>query len=218
VKFLYNKRGRRGDWEKHSFAFFAVGAIVVLAAVFLIGLQVGRVIEKKSAGGDSGKAASSRQPARETATQSADIGKNLGAFSEDAARVPVVPPPDARTAMGDVEKRLTFQDTLPRKEAGPVTLVGPAQKNESAAKPAAAEAKRKFNVQAGAFREKASAETLRKRLAKAGYPARLVKGAGKNREKYYKVMVGPYAEREAARKTMDKLKNEMQVESRLVSG
>jgi hypothetical protein len=75
VKSLYNKKGhRRGEGERGPFAFFAVGAVVVLALVFVIGLQVGRVIEKGAAAPDvrGGKSASA-----------SDIRKDLGSFSEE---------------------------------------------------------------------------------------------------------------------------------------
>jgi septal ring-binding cell division protein DamX len=223
VKYLYNKRGyRRGDGERHSFAFFAVGAIVVLAAVFVIGLQVGRVIEKNSASSDgrTGKVLAAPQAVQGAAARpaAADIGKNLGAFSEEAGKVPVVPPPDAKETMGDVEKRLTFQDTLPRKEAGPVPLVRAAQKDNAAVSAGAEDGRKKYLVQAASFREKGTAESFRKRLVKAGYAVRLVKGTGKKREKYFRVLVGPFADRESARKTVEKLKTEMQVEAYLLPG
>ncbi|MBI5342955.1 MAG: hypothetical protein HZB63_06540, partial [Deltaproteobacteria bacterium] len=171
MKYLYNKRGhRRGDGERHSFAFFAVGAIVVLAAVFVIGLQVGRVIEKNAASdGRTGKALAAPQAIQGTPPQPAanDIGKNLGSFSEEAGKVPVVPPPNAKDTVGDVEKRLTFQDTLPRKEAGPVPLVRAAQKDNAAVSAGSENGRKKYLVQAASFREKGTAESFRKRLAKA---------------------------------------------------
>ncbi|MBI5575646.1 MAG: SPOR domain-containing protein [Deltaproteobacteria bacterium] len=223
MKYLYNKRGRRwGGGERNTFAFFAVGAFAALIVVFVIGLQVGRVIEKNavSAEGRQGKGAAPAQASQGSPprAEANDIGKKLGAFSEEAVKVPVVPPPDAKTTMGDVEKRLTFQETLARKEAGPVPLVAPAQKDDAAEQKKAEAGRKKYVVQAGSFREKGKAESFRKRLAKAGYSVRLAKGAGKNRERYFRVLVGPYAEREAARKAIEKLKGEMQVDARLLPG
>ncbi|MBI5420427.1 MAG: SPOR domain-containing protein [Deltaproteobacteria bacterium] len=225
MKYLYNKKGiRRGEGERHQFAFFAIGAIVVLVAVFVIGLQVGRVVEKNAAPPEvrSGKTA----PAAETRKSSAqagaaDIRKDLGAFSEDATKVPVVPPPDAKSAVNEVEKNLTFQETLARKTAEPVPLVRSAPADNKAAaeaEPARGGTGRKYLVQAGAFRDKAIADGYRKRLAKAGYAVKVVKGTGKDKEKLFRVLVGPFLDKEAARKTVRKLMAEMKIDAFLLAG
>ncbi len=223
MKYLYNKKGRRwGEGDRHSFAFFAVGAIVVLAAVFVIGLQVGRVVEKNAASvdGRQGKTSLSPQAGKDPVRVAAgsDIGRKLGAFSEEAGKVPAVPPPDAKATAAEVEKSLTFQDSLSRKEAGPVALVAAAPKDNPPPQGKTESGKKRYIVQAGSFRDKGKAESFRKRLVQAGFAVRLVRGTGKNREKYYRVLVGPYAEREAARKAVEKLKSEMQVEARLLPG
>lgn len=219
MKYLYNKRRHRwGEGEKHSFTFFAVGAIVLLAAAFFIGLQVGRVVEKNAAGseGRTGRNVESRAGSAEQKQPAAgDARKDLGAYSEEAGKVPVVPPPNAKDTAADVEKRLTFQETLPRKEAGPVGLVRSAQ-NDNAAGSGPSEGRKNYMVQAGTFREKGKAESFRKRLAEAGFAARMMKGTGKNRQKYFRVVIGPFADRESARKAVRKLKEEMKVESYLL--
>jgi cell division septation protein DedD len=224
VKSLYNRKGqRRGEGEGHSFAFFAVGAIVVLAAVFVIGLQVGRVIEKGAAGAEGPGRKDAAPPVNQGAGARAgtsDIRKDLGSFSEETLKVPVVPPPDAKTTVDEVEKRLTFQETLAKKEATPVPLVRTARK--AAAPPPGAEAAasgaRKYVVQAGAFRDKAAAEVFRKRLEKAGYAVRVVRKTGKSREGVFRVLAGPYPDGEAARKAVRRLKDEMKIDAFLLQG
>jgi len=221
VKTLYNKQGRRrGDGEGHSYAFFAVGAIVVLAAVFVIGLQVGRVIEKDAAVPDARAGKTSPAPAgKETSPRAdaADIRKDLGAFSEEASKVPVVPPP---IAVDEGEKKFTFPETLEKKEATTVPLVqakkdGPAA---TGARPAPSSAARKYIVQAGAFRDKGAAEAQRKKLGKAGYAVRVVPAARKNRQRYFRVLLGPFPDGEAAKKAVRRLKSEMKIEAILIQG
>lgn len=213
MKSLYNKRGhRRGEGEGHSFAFFAVGAVVVLAAVFVIGLQVGRVVEKRAAAPDvrGGKSA----PA-------VDIRKDLGAYSEETQKVPVVPPPFASTTVNEVEKKLTFQETLSKKDPTTVPLVKPAKKDDAASRGSAAAAGsgvRKYSVQAGSFRDKKAAEAFRKRLDEAGYAVRIVPAAKKNREKVFRVVAGPYPDAEAGRKAVRRLKKEMKIDAFLTQG
>ncbi len=222
MKSLYNKKGhRRLDGDRRSFAFFAVGAIVVLAAVFIIGLQVGRYIEKPSGAPDAGAGKTAPPPGDHAGAAAAgDIRKDLGSFSEEAAKVPIVPPPPPRT-VGEVEKSLTFQETLAKKEATTVPLVQPAKKG-GGAEPGASAPKTsgaaRYQVQAGAFREKGTAEAQRKKLEKAGYSSRVVKSVRKNRESVFRVLVGPYSDAEAARKAVRKLKNDMKIDALMIKG
>jgi len=213
VKSLYNKKGhRRGEGERGPFAFFAVGAVVVLAAVFVIGLQFGRVIEKGAAAPDGGGGKSA---------SASDIRKDLGSFSEETLKVPVVPPPFASSDVNEVEKRLTFQETLAKKEATTVPLVRPAQKDNAASRGSAAagaSGARKYSVQAGSFRDKRAAEACRKRLDKAGYAVRVVRKKGKSREGVFRVLAGPYPDGEAARKAGRRLKDEMKIDAFLLQG
>lgn len=222
MKSLYNKKGqRRMDGDRRSFAFFAVGAVVVLAAVFVIGLQAGRYIEKGSGAPDAGAAKAAPSPDGHAAAPDAgDIRKDLGSFSEEAAKVPVVPPPPPRT-MSEVEKSLTFRDTLAKKEATTVPLVQPAKKGGAAAPGAVAprgQAAAGYQVQAGAFREKGAAESQRKKLEKAGFPSRVVKTYRKNRENVFRVIVGPYSDAEAARKAVRRMKSDMKIDALMIKG
>jgi cell division protein FtsN len=193
---------------------------VVLAAVFVIGLQVGRVIEKGSTVPDARAGKTSPAPAGQEASPgggAADIRKDLGAFSEEASKVPAVPPP---IAVNESEKRFTFPETLEKKEATVVPLVR-AKKEAPAApgeRPARAAAARKYLVQAGAFRDRGAAEAQRKKLGKAGYAVRVVPAAGKNRKRYFRVLLGPFPDGEAAKKAVRRLKSEMKIEAILTQG
>lgn len=220
MKTLYNKKGiRRGEGERHPFAFFAIGAFVVLVAVFVIGIQVGRVVEKNAAPPEA-KPGKSDAPAEARTSPApggaAEIRRDLGVFSEEAIKVPVVPPPDALSTVNEVEKNLTFQDTLARKNAVPAPLVRSVPGDGDAA--GLGRAKRKYLLQAGAFREKSVAEGYRRRLDKAGYAVKVVKGAGKKKVALFRVLVGPFPDAEAARKAVRRLKAEMKIDAFLLAG
>lgn len=210
MKTLYNRK--YGDGERRSFAFFVAGGLAVLAAVFLIGLQVGRYVEKSGASREepAGKAAQDNAP---------DIRKDLGAFSEEAARVRPVPPPDADNGVKATEKSVTFPETLARKDPGPVPLVAPQAKTGDAPRAAAKAAPREkpFLLQSAVFRNKGSAQQMKARLSKAGYPARIVESRGKKGARF-RVLVGPYSKKEAAVKAKRKLKAEMKIDAVLVRG
>lgn len=207
MKTLYNRKYRGGDG--HSVAFFAVGGLAVLAAVFLIGLQVGRYVEKSGASRDP-------QGGRTGRDNAADIRKDLGAYSEDAARVRPVPPRDADNVARETEKSVTFPETLARKEPGPAApLVRPDDRGAGAAK--AAPRQKPFLVQSATFRNKASAQEMKARLTRAGYPVTVVESRGK-KGGLFRVLVGPYPAREAALRTLRKLKSEMKIDAILVRG
>lgn len=209
MKTLYNRK--YGDGERRSFAFFVAGGLAVLAAVFLIGLQVGRYVEKSGASREepAGKAAQDNAP---------DIRKDLGAFSEEAARVRPVPPPDADNGVKATEKSVTFPETLARKDPGPVPLVAPQAKTGDAPRATAKAPREKpFLLQSAVFRNKGSAQQMKARLSKAGYPARIVESRGK-KEARFRVLVGPYSKKEAAVKAKRKLKAEMKIDAVLVRG
>jgi len=212
VKTLYNRKYGGGDGERRSFAFFVVGGLAVLAAVFLIGLQVGRYVEKSGASRED-------QGGKTRQDNTADIRKDLGAFSEEAAGVRAVPPPDADNDAKLAEKSVTFPETLARKEAGPTPLVRPGAKGKgtSSAGRAAAPREKPFLLQSGVFRNKNSAREMKARLSKAGYPAKVVESRGK-KGVLFRVLVGPYAGKDSAVKTIRKLKTEMKVNAVLVRG
>ncbi len=210
MKALYNRKYGGGEGQR-SFAFFVVGGLAVLAAVFLIGLQVGRYIEKNGASRDD-------QAAKAGQDNAAEIRKDLGAYSDEAAKVRAVPPPDADNSVKETEKAVTFPETLARKDAGPVPLVRPGDKAK-AAKPGAKAAPREkpYLVQSGVFSNKSSAQAMKARLSKAGYPAKVVESRGKKGVRY-RVLVGPYSRKDAAVKTIRKLKTERKIAGVLVRG
>jgi cell division septation protein DedD len=212
---------RKGDPDRHSYAFFVVGALVVIAIAFFIGLQVGRVVEKsaakeRAAGKAPGQLATLENGARGTAE--ADISKEMSAYSEEAVRIPVVtPPPVAPPNAGEdlrkTEENATFPESLTRKDASPQPLVKPEAKKETAAP-----AKGKFLLQAGALKSRESAEGLRKRLERGGYKARVVRAVTKSSGEVFRVRVGPFETREEAKKAMRAIKSDMKIDVILLQG
>ncbi len=218
MKYLYNRKGsQRGDGDRTQNAFFIVGAIVVMIAMFVIGLQVGRVIER---GGRTAEAKS--ETAATKAAAAPDIKKDLGAFSKDAVSVPIVPPPDAKEATNDVEKSLTFRDTLSNKEDVPVPLERATPKDNASVRKdtggGTSAGGRGYLVQIGAYRDKGIAENYRRKMEKAGFPVKTVKGTGKTGETLYRVFVGPYAQKDAARKARKRIRSEMKIDAFLLRG
>jgi len=197
---------RRGDPDRHSGAFFLLGALVVIAIAFFFGFQVGRIVEKD--------AAMSRVADKVAGKKKADIGKEMSAYSEEAVRIPVVSPPpaEARPSAGqdlkETEAAATFPDSLTRKEPVPQPLVKPKPKahEENRKKP-------KFMLQAAALKNKDAAESLRRRLEKAGYKAKVFRLKRKDRgPDLFKVRVGPHGSREEALKVMKDIKSEMKID------
>jgi cell division protein FtsN len=214
VRYLYNKkRGfRSSEGERFQFAFFVVGAIVLLAVAFVIGLQVGRVVEKNA---EQRRIEANKVEGRIVIGKEAEseIRKDLGVFSEEAGSVPPVPPPSAGEHLNETEKSLTFRETLAKKDPDPILLVRPSPTKKEPERNTAAKIAPKgtLMVQVAAFRDRAAAEAFRKRLQKSGFQADMTRGGG-----YHKVVVGPYPDREAANRAIRKLKSEWKVNPFLV--
>jgi len=222
VRFLRHKGGYRREADRNSFAFFVVGAIVVIAVAFFIGLQAGRVLEKNAAGKDRATGGTASQaPGADNGPRAGappDIRREMSAFSEEASRVPAVParPAPAPTAgeeLRQTERSATFPDSLSRKDPSPQPLVS------SRAKPAeSATGGGRYTLQAGAMKNRETAEAVRRRLETAGYKAKVAQGTDRNGGEVYRVRVGPYETREAATKAMAVIRDRMKIDVILLKG
>lgn len=213
MRYLYNKkrRLRSTEGERFQFAFFVVGVGVLLAVAFVLGLQVGRIVEKNAEErrNEANKFGGPIEIGEETGSE---IQKDLGVFSEEAAKVPPVTPPSHDAHLSETEKNLTFRETLAKKEPEPILLVKPAPGKKAQKKPAT-QAKPSGNlmVQVAAFRDGAAAGNFRKRLQKDGYKAVIVK-----KGVYHKVIVGPYPDKDAANRAIRNLTSDWKVKPFLV--
>ena len=222
MRTLRHKLGfRRGDPERHSFAFFVVGAFVVIAVAFFLGFQLGRYVEKGSGKDAEGKSAS-RGPAGENGARvssSAEIRKDMSAFSEEASKIPAVDPPTAvpPTAGDDLRKtesEATFPESLSRKDPSPE----PMGKRRAKAKVVAPPVEAKFMLQAGAMKTRETAEALRKRLDRRGYKAKVIHASTPTHGEVYRVRVGPFGSRDEAMKVMKSIRTDMKIDVILMKG
>jgi len=222
VRSLRHKLGfRRGDPDRHSFAFFVVGILVVIAVAFFLGFQLGRYVEKGAGTEAAGKIAPLR-PAGENGTRistSAEIRKDISAFSEEAVKVPAVAPPALKppTAGDDLKKtesEATFPEALSRKDPSPE----PMGKKKEKAPVAALSAEGKFTLQAGAMKTRETADALRKRLDRGGYKAKVIHATTRKRGEVYRVRVGPFGSRDEAMKAMKAIRTEMKIDVILLKG
>lgn len=218
MRTLRHKLGfRRGDPDRHSFAFFVVGTLVVISVAFFLGFQLGRYVEK----GAGGKIAP-RGPAGENGVRiptSAEIRKDMSAFSEEAVKVPAVAPPAVMppTAGDDLKKtesEATFPESLSRKDPSPE----PMGKKKEKAPVAASSGDAKFMLQAGAMKTRETADVLRKRLDRGGYKAKVIHATTRNQGEVYRVRVGPFGSREEAMKAMKAIRAEMKIDVILLKG
>ncbi len=222
MRSLRHKLGfRRGDPERRSFAFFVVGTLVVIAVAFFLGFQLGRYVEK-SAGKEAAGKIAPLGPAAENGARiatSAEIRKDMSAFSEEAMKIPAVPPPAAipPTAGDDLKKtesEATFPESLSRKDPSPEPM---GKKKETArVYPPSGEAK--FMLQAGAMKSRETAEGLRKRLDRRGYNAKVIHAKTRTLGEVYRVRVGPFGSRGEAMKAMKAIRAEMKIDVILLKG
>jgi cell division protein FtsN len=222
VRSLRHKLGfRRGDPERRSFAFFVVGTLVVIAVAFFLGFQLGRYVEK-SAGKEAAGKIAPLGPAAENGARiatSAEIRKDMSAFSEEAMKIPAVPPPAAipPTAGDDLKKtesEATFPESLSRKDPSPE----PMGKKKETARVYAPSGEAKFMLQAGAMKSRETAEGLRKRLDRRGYNAKVIHAKTRTLGEVYRVRVGPFGSRGEAMKAMKAIRAEMKIDVILLKG
>jgi cell division protein FtsN len=222
VKSLRHKLGvRRGDPDRHSFSFFVVGSLVVIAVAFFLGFQLGRYIEKGAGKGAAGKLAPKR-PAGENGARiatSAEIRKEMSAFSEEAVKIPAVAPPAAipPTARDDLKKtesEATYPDSLSRKDPSPE----PMGKKKEKVPVAAPSAEAKVMLQAGAMKTRETADALRKRLDRRGYKAKVIHATTRKLGEVYRVRVGPFGSHDEAMKAMKAIRTEMKIDVILLKG
>jgi cell division protein FtsN len=216
-------RYRRGDPDRHSFAFFIVGTLVVIAVAFFLGFQLGRYVEKSAAKEAAGKIVSPA-PAVENVARiatSAEIRKDMSAFSEEASKIPGVPPPAAMlpTAGDDLKKtesEATFPESLSRKDPSPEPMAK--KKEKEKAKVAAPSVEGKFMLQAGAMKSRETADAVRVRLDRNGYKAKVVHVKTQSLGEVYRVRVGPFGTRDEAMKAMKAIRAEMKIDVILLKG
>lgn len=212
---------RRGEPDRHSFAFFVLGTLVVIAVAFFLGFQLGRYVEKgarKEGVGRTSPRGSSAENGARIAT-SAEIRKDMSAFSEEASKIPAVAPPAAipPTAGDDLKKtesEATFPESLSRKDPSPEPM---GKKKEKAQVPAVS-GEAKFMLQAGAMKTRETADALRKRLDRGGYKAKVVHATTRKSGEVYRVRVGPFGSRDEAMKAMKSIRTEMRIDVILLKG
>ena len=222
MRSLRHKLGfRRGDPERHSFAFFVVGTIVVIAVAFYLGFQLGRYVEKGAEKGAEGKI-DFRRPAGENSapiSTTAEIRDDMSAFSEEAVKIPAVAPPAAipPTAGEDLRKtesEATFPEALSRKDPSPE----PMGKTKRKAPAIASSTEAKFILQAGAMKTRDTADALRKRIDRRGYKARVIRATTRAHGEVFRVRVGPFGSRDEAMKAMKSIRTEMKIDVILLKG
>jgi len=222
VRSLRHKLGfRRSDPDNHQFAFFVVGVLVVIAVAFFLGFQLGRYVEK-GAVKEAGENVAPRGPAGEKDARistSAEIRKEMSAYSEEAVKIPAVAPPAAipPTAGDDLKKteaEATFPEALSRKDPSPEPMGRKKEKAPVAAPSGGA----KFLLQAGAMKTRESADALRKRLDRSGYKAKVIHATTPKQGEVYRVRIGPFGSRDEAMKAMKAIRTEMKIDVILLKG
>jgi DedD protein len=218
---------RRGDPDGHSFAFFVIGTLVVIAVAFFFGFQLGRYVERSAVKGSAGKTDSPGTAAENGAriATSAEIRKDMSAFSEEASKIPGVAPPaaippTAREDLKKTESEATFPETLSRKDPSPEPMGKKKGKegDKEKAKASSPSVEAKFMLQAGAMKSRGAADDLRRRLDRSGYKAKVIHVTTRTLGGVYRVRVGPFGSRDEAMKAMKTIRNEMKIDVILLKG
>lgn len=196
--------------------FFAIGCLAVLAVTFALGVAAGRRWPDGLPGLRGVRSAATAAPAP-VATRGFDKDKARPAtdapvltfYRELTAPLPTAPPPPTRTAAKPEAKPVDARPVEAKPAARPADIqnvaeTGPREKTS----PPAADTR--FTIQVGAFKVRAQAEAVRAKLADGGQDVYVseVEAGGITQ---YRVRVGNYATREAAREAASRLAGERQV-------
>ena len=210
MKILRYKNARKwGETDRFSNAFFIIGSIVVFTAVFFLGMQIGRIVEKDQV---------KKQDVRnDEGSKKEEIQQDMSAYSEEAVRIPVVmpplPPPGASEELRESEETATFPDSLTRNDAAAPKPSTPAPAPKPAVTPST---KKTFVLQAGALSNREAADELKTKLEKKGYKSAVLRESSKGKV-LYKVRVGPYGSREEATRQMKNIRAALKIDAIIIA-
>jgi cell division protein FtsN len=219
----YKESSPRGQKRSQLKRLLAIMGVMILAfAIFIGGVMLGIRIERERV----------RIAEGVTAPMPTSKGKEGTASSE---KEKITTPPQKK----DDKMRFTFYETLTKKEgAGKETQKGPstkkeqkiAEKKEETKAPLPKTAKGKegketagpkesYFVQVASFQEEATADGLRRRLAKKGYPVQVVPVQIERMGLWYRVRLGEYTTLQEAEAAQKRISVEEHIEgTKVVSG
>jgi len=184
--------GGQRDGGAGSF-FLVLGCLTVLGSTFVLGFVAGR--GWPSIPFSLTRSAAADKASKDKADRRARSPEPTPTFTfYEALTAPLTSPPQAKPPKPTrVEKTEPAPQQVP---APPVPSAAPPPAASVETPPPAAKDGR-FTVQFGAYETRGPAETLRERLAAAGFDAYIVEGDGPGRTRF-RVRVGAFATREAA--------------------
>jgi cell division septation protein DedD len=189
--------------DGRQIASIAVGALVILGVVFVLGLNVGRQMALRAAeveGGVDALAALDRAPS----PPAEPVREESLTFHDRLTRERAAPPPEPREAPAPAAPA-----------ADPAPAPSPAPPPEAAAPAIPAPAAGAFSVQVGASKDKAEAERIAGRFRSYGPRVEEAEIAGKGT--WFRVRVGSFPTREAAERYREDLSRETGVKGYVAS-
>jgi len=209
-------RSRARASSRLASLLFGLGCLAVLAVTFALGVAVGR----RWPGGAPGVAASLDAPAvapkaieRERRTEGQGLAKPIAeapvlTFYRELTAPLASPPPPARatTKSAAKPKEKDKETAKPR----PVEVKPAEVKSAEVSSPGPEGPEARFTVQVGAFKVRSQADALRARLVSGGQQA-YVSEVEADGTTQYRVRVGTFATREAAREAAARLASERQL-------
>jgi len=182
-------RGKR-DGGAGSF-FLVLGCLTVLGSTFVLGFVAGR--GWPSIPFSLTRSAAADKASKDKADRRARSPEPTPTFTfYEALTAPLTSPPQAKPPK---PTRVEKTEPAPQLVPAPPSAAPPPATALQTPPPAARDGR--FTVQFGAYETRGPAETLRTRLAAAGYDAYIVEGDGPGRTRF-RVRAGAFATREAA--------------------
>lgn len=189
--------------------FYCMAALVFIVVVFLMGVQVGRgVLAQRGLPGSDDAGAFAREteppPPPASVSQGSTPPVTAGEKLSYAERLAAPEPPAEQ-----LKKEPPAEQLRKTQEAAAPARVNPVEPPRAAAAAPGEPAGPGFEIQVGALRERALADSIAQRLVAKGYPAYVVAPA-KGTPDPYRVRVGKYKDRREADTVAAKLQKEEQ--------
>ncbi len=184
------------SFDSRQFGIILLAVAAVVSLVFVLGVSVGRQWERKTATAKPGAPPKVAKPPVQPAALPV---------------VPAAPPVTApvlkasTTAAPSKEKAKEAALTFPKVLTSNSKSTAPLAKEKDKAKEEAQAGS--FTVQVGAYKTRGAAQASVARLKKKGFEARVYDSGGQGGPYRFKLRVGRYADREAARQAARKLKS-----------
>lgn len=192
---------RKKKGEGIGFKFLIVSLLIIMFVIFVIGLQIGRVVEKTSKEGKGNRVVTKTFDEEDVGEK---IRNDISSMREDRKQGDSVGGLTPSTAPVVIDKKPSAQVDKSPKEAEKKSVSKEPSSKRKKRKTAAATRQLLF-LQVGVFSVEKNADNMKRRLEKYGLKVTIETFKQSNGEVLRKVLVGPYSTASEVTKEREKI-------------